>query len=74
MCTGFAMAGDSAYFARRAEEERFAALKAVHPGARNAHLELAMRYADLSLAIRNREWQLGIDLFDENGPAFAKAS
>ena len=45
------MEGDSLYFGRRAAEERAAAMKAAHPGARQAHLELATRYDDLAAAL-----------------------
>ncbi len=45
------MEGDSLYFSRRAVEERAAAMKAAHPGAREAHLELATRYDDLAAAL-----------------------
>jgi hypothetical protein len=49
------MEGDSIYFGRRANEERIAAMKAPHPRARKAHLELADRYQDLASAIATRE-------------------
>lgn len=39
------------YFGRRAGEERRAAMKAAHPGVRQAHLEMARRYDDLVEAI-----------------------
>lgn len=45
------MEGDAAYFDRRAREERTAALKALHPEARKAHLEMAGRYDELASAI-----------------------
>lgn len=45
------MESDSAFFTRRAREERFAATKAEHPQARKAHLQMAARYADLARAI-----------------------
>jgi hypothetical protein len=45
------MEGDAAYFSRRAQEERRAAMKAPHPHAREAHLELAERYRQLAVAI-----------------------
>ena len=45
------MEGDAIYFMRRANEERLAAMKAAHPSARRAHLELAGRYDDLADAI-----------------------
>jgi hypothetical protein len=49
------MEGDSIYFGRRASEERIAAMKAPHPRARKAHLELADRYDDLATAIVSRD-------------------
>jgi hypothetical protein len=45
------MEGDQEYFRRRAGEEREAAMKAGHPGARQSHLELAQRYTELADAI-----------------------
>ena len=38
------MGHDREYFRRRAAEERVAAMKAPHPAARRAHVELAERY------------------------------
>lgn len=48
---GGRMESDAAYFERRAREERAAALKALHPEARKAHIELAGRYDELAGAI-----------------------
>jgi hypothetical protein len=45
------MEGDAAYFSRRAIEQSEAAANAEHPKAREAHLELAARYAELAEAI-----------------------
>ena len=45
------METDFAYFDRRAREEREAAMKAPHPEARKAHLEMAGRYDELASAI-----------------------
>jgi len=45
------MNGDAIYFERRAREEREAAMKARHPEARQAHLDMADRYAELASAI-----------------------
>ena len=45
------MEGDLHYFIRRASEERLAAMKAPHPSARKAHLEMAARYDDLATGI-----------------------
>jgi hypothetical protein len=42
---------DSEYFRRRAGEERLAATRATHPSARQAHLDLADRYAEAAAAI-----------------------
>jgi hypothetical protein len=56
------MEGDAAYFARRALQEREAALKAAHPTARQAHLQLAARYDDLAHSITARDKHVGVDL------------
>ena len=45
------MEGDFAYFSRRAQEERVAAMKAPHPSARQAHIDMADRYDELARAI-----------------------
>ena len=45
------MDGDFAYFSRRAQEERIAAMKARHPTARRAHIDMAERYENLAAAI-----------------------
>jgi len=45
------MEGDQEYFIRRSREEREAAMKAGHPGARQSHLDLAERYTELAEAI-----------------------
>ena len=45
------MEGDSTYFARRAHEERVAAMKAAHALARHPHLEMAERHDELANAI-----------------------
>ena len=45
------METDAAFFTRRAREELLAASKALHPRARQIHLEMAGRYADLARAI-----------------------
>ncbi|MEO6580980.1 MAG: hypothetical protein ABIN83_07495 [Sphingomicrobium sp.] len=45
------MFSDAAYFTIRADEERSAALNAVHPIARQKHLELAERFQDMADAI-----------------------
>jgi len=49
------MEGDSLYFSRRAQEEREAAMKAPHPSARQAHLDMAGRYDDLAGALAAHE-------------------
>ena len=54
------MEGDAVYFQRRAREEREAAMNADHPAAREAHLELAARYAELASAIASSELHLGV--------------
>jgi len=45
------MESDTLYFSRRAHEEREAAIKAAHPSARQAHLDMAGRYDDLARAM-----------------------
>jgi hypothetical protein len=45
------METDAAFFTRRARDELLAASKAVHPRARQIHLDMAGRYADLARAI-----------------------
>lgn len=59
------MDGDATYFARRAAQEREAAMKTTHPTARLAHLELAGRYDDLAHSITAREKHLGLDQDDQ---------
>lgn len=49
------MEADTAYFRRRAVEERAAAMKAAHPNARQAHLDLASGYDDLVRGIEDCE-------------------
>jgi hypothetical protein len=58
------MEADTVYFARRASEEREAAMKSLHPAARAAHLDMAARYDDLASAIQVRERLLGLHLID----------
>ena len=55
------MQGDAVYFRRRATEERAAAGIAAHPAARQAHIDMAERYEDMSKSIAAREAQLGLD-------------
>lgn len=68
---GSAVESDVAYFRRRACDERAAAMRAEHPQARMAHLELAARYQELSDAIVARERHLGLDTSDESGSVSA---
>jgi hypothetical protein len=56
------MEEDVRYFARRASEEREAAMRSTHLKARRAHLEIAGRYADLATSIESRERFLALDL------------
>lgn len=42
------MLSDAAYLTIRADEERAAAMNAVHPIARQKHLELANRFQDMA--------------------------
>jgi hypothetical protein len=46
---------DIGYVGRRAADERAAAMNAVHPKAREAHLELAQAYLSLVKSIVRRE-------------------
>lgn len=46
---------DSLYFLRRARQERQAATAAPHPGARSAHLTMALRFEELAGAIEQSE-------------------
>jgi hypothetical protein len=55
------MESDAIYFNRRANEERIAAMKAVHQTARRAHLEMAERYDELVSAIVSRDRQFDPD-------------
>jgi hypothetical protein len=55
------MEGDFTYFNRRAQEEREAAMKAPHPTARQAHLDMADRYDEFASAIASREQSLGLE-------------
>lgn len=54
------MESDATYFARRANEEREAAMKAVQLIARQIHIDMAGRYDELAGAIAMREQELGI--------------
>lgn len=49
------MENDRGYYMRRAAEERAAALKAAHPKARAAHLEMAAAYDERLSAIAAAE-------------------
>lgn len=52
---GWRMEGDAAYFSRRANEERVAAMKAAHPRARQSHLVMAERYDEFAGAIASHQ-------------------
>lgn len=58
------MEGDAAFCRRRASEEKAAAMKAAHPKARQAHLEMAARYEELAVSITARDRYFGLDLDD----------
>ena len=58
------MESDRLYFARRAVQERAAAMRSEHPRVRQVHLEMAMRYEELLVAIGRREREAGIHLVD----------
>lgn len=51
------MASDISYYRRRASEERTAALHTRHPGARAAHVDMAIRYEGIvrDIAARDRQ-------------------
>jgi len=55
------MEGDVQYLRRRAQQEREAAMGATHPAARAAHLEMAKRFEDFSIAANARDKQFGLD-------------
>ena len=55
------MEGDHLYFRRRAQEERVAAMKAPHPTARQAHLDMADRYDELASAIAGHLGRFGAE-------------
>lgn len=55
------MNGDANYFRQRALEEREAGMKAPHPMARRAHIELAERYDELAKAITAHALPLYVD-------------
>lgn len=60
------MEGDTVYFARRAQEERVAAMKAPNQRARQAHLEMADRYDGLASATgRSQDVSSGPDAVAE---------
>jgi hypothetical protein len=54
------MNGDVSYLIRRASEERAAAMRALHPNARQSHRELAARYQEMADAIVARQQFFGI--------------
>ena len=51
---------DRIYFARRAAEEKAAAMRTAHPNARSAHLDLAARYGDLAEHIGRSDRRAGV--------------
>jgi hypothetical protein len=59
---------DTLYFRRRARQERQAAIRASHPGARDAHLQMADRFDELSEAIEASVQQWTTDSFDAAAP------
>jgi len=54
------MESDRIYFARRAAEEKAAAMRTAHPNARSAHLDLAARYGDLAEHIGRSDRRAGV--------------
>lgn len=61
---GIPMEGDVEYLRRRAQQEREVALKAAHPKAREVHIELAERFEEFAQAAIDRDYRLGLDLFN----------
>lgn len=61
---GIFMEGDVEYLLRRAQQERDGALTAAHPKAREIHIELAQRFEEFARAAVERDYRLGLDLFD----------
>ena len=59
------MESDATYFRRRATEEKAAALKALHPQARQNHLKMAEGYDDLASAIAGGHECLGLSPIDD---------
>ena len=58
------MERDAVYFARRLAEEKAAAIHAVHPRAREAHLERSARYEERLNALRAGQDQVPLHLVD----------
>ncbi|HEX6072589.1 MAG TPA: hypothetical protein VFY95_06255 [Sphingomicrobium sp.] len=58
------MESDRLYFARRAVQERAAAMRSEHPRVRQAHLEMAATYEERLVEIGKRERDAGIHLVD----------
>jgi|KBSMisStandDraft_5_1062788.scaffolds.fasta_scaffold09459_4 hypothetical protein len=56
------MENDRVYYSRRATEEREAALKAVHPKVRQAHLELAKSYDERLAKMASSASSANVDL------------
>jgi hypothetical protein len=58
------MERDAIYYRRRMAEERAAAIHAVHPRAREAHLEMSARYEERLTALQAVEEQGPLHLVD----------
>ena len=58
------MERDAVYWARRVAEERTAAIHAVHPRARDAHLEMSVRYEERLKALEAGQSQAPLHLVD----------
>ena len=58
------MEGNAVYYRRRLAEEKAAAIHAVHPRARDAHLEMAARYEERLTALEAGEDTAPLHLVD----------
>jgi hypothetical protein len=52
------MNGDAEYFRRRALQEKSAGMRAAHPNAREAHLQMARRYEEFASALASHQGAL----------------
>lgn len=61
---GWRMDNDRLYYARRAVQERAAAMRSTDPRVRHVHQELAARYEERLVEIGQQERDAGIHLVD----------